>query len=78
MRENVDMAVLDTTRTAQGTTGLIGRIGALVNMLTATVAVWNDARMTRKALGALSDRELSDIGLNRGDVDSIGMDSPLV
>jgi uncharacterized protein YjiS (DUF1127 family) len=78
MRENVDMAVLDTTRTAQGTTGLIGRIGALVNTLIATVAVWNDARMTRKALGALSDRELSDIGLNRGDVDSIGMDSPLV
>lgn len=37
-----------------------------------SVAGWNDGRMTRKALGKLSDRELDDIGLCRGDVDMIG------
>jgi len=33
---------------------------------------WNDKRMTRKALSHLSDRELDDIGLCRGDVEMIG------
>jgi uncharacterized protein YjiS (DUF1127 family) len=35
------------------------------------IAAWNDARVTRKALEALSDRELDDLGLNRGDIDAI-------
>ncbi|OIQ30585.1 MAG: hypothetical protein BM562_09605 [Alphaproteobacteria bacterium MedPE-SWcel] len=72
------MAAFDTTRTAQGTSGLIGRIGALVNTFVAAILTWNDVRMTRKVLSALTDRELSDIGLSRGDVDAIGADSPLV
>ncbi len=40
--------------------------------IVATIAAWNDARMTRKALGRLSDRELDDIGLCRGDVEMLG------
>jgi len=36
------------------------------------LAAWNDARVTRKALAALSDRELDDIGLCRGDIELIG------
>ncbi len=35
-----------------------------VNLLTA----WNTARITRKELSRLSDRELEDIGLTRGDI----------
>ena len=35
------------------------------------VAAWNDARLTRKTLSQLSDRELDDIGLTRGDIDRI-------
>jgi uncharacterized protein YjiS (DUF1127 family) len=38
----------------------------------AAVAAWNDARITRKALARLSDHELDDIGLCRGDIDTIG------
>ncbi len=37
-----------------------------------SLAAWNDARVTRKALAALSDRELDDIGLCRGDIELIG------
>ncbi|WP_232530326.1 DUF1127 domain-containing protein [Pacificitalea manganoxidans] len=33
---------------------------------------WNDTRLTRKALSALTDRELDDIGLTRSDVDALG------
>lgn len=36
------------------------------------VAAWNDARITRKALERLSDHELDDIGLCRGDIASLG------
>lgn len=39
----------------------------LVGML----AAWNDARVTRKGLSALTDRELDDLGLVRGDIEDI-------
>ena len=35
------------------------------------VAAWNDKRMTRNDLSKLSNRELDDIGLVRGDIDEI-------
>lgn len=35
------------------------------------IAAWNDARVTRKGLSQLSDRELDDLGLVRGDIDDI-------
>ncbi len=35
------------------------------------VSAWNDARVTRKGLSQLSDRELDDLGLVRGDIDAI-------
>jgi uncharacterized protein YjiS (DUF1127 family) len=34
-------------------------------------AAWNDARVTRDSLQRLSARELEDLGLVRGDIDSI-------
>ncbi len=43
-------------------------LGTFVNRLTA----WNNARRTRNVLSQLSAHELSDIGLSRGDVDTIG------
>ncbi|MCC5999537.1 MAG: DUF1127 domain-containing protein [Pararhodobacter sp.] len=39
--------------------------------LFARVAAWNDRRITRRELMRLSDRELDDIGLCRGDIDEI-------
>jgi uncharacterized protein YjiS (DUF1127 family) len=46
---------------------LRGRLTALVN----SVIAWNDARVTRDSLSELTDRELDDIGLVRGDIDHI-------
>ena len=65
------MAVFDTTRTTYGATGLFGRLGAAVNALAVAIVAWNDARVTRNALSKLSDRELEDIGLVRGDIDEV-------
>ena len=38
----------------------------------ASVSAWNDARVSRTALSKLSNRELDDIGLCRGDIEMIG------
>ncbi|MCE8005911.1 DUF1127 domain-containing protein [Aestuariivita sp.] len=65
------MAAFDTTRTTYGATGLFGRIGAALNTLIGAAVAWNDARVTRNALAKLTDRELEDIGLVRGDIDDV-------
>ena len=51
------MALYELPRPANRLAALAGRIAA-----------WNDARGTRRALSALSDRELDDIGLIRSDI----------
>lgn len=65
------MAAFDTTRTTYGTASAVNRIVAFFADTLASVVAWNDARITRKALSALSDRELEDIGLIRGDIDCV-------
>jgi uncharacterized protein YjiS (DUF1127 family) len=53
-------------------TASVGVISIMMNLVGA-VSDWNDARVTRKALGKLTDRELDDIGLCRGDIDEIAV-----
>lgn len=66
------MAATDTTRPAPfGAISTYRFVSAAGNAF-AALAAWNDARMTRNALGKLSDRELDDIGLCRGDIDTLG------
>lgn len=64
------MAVYDITR-PHGDARLKGRAWRLVPDLLGRFATWNDARVTRNALMRLSDRELDDIGLCRGDIENI-------
>ncbi len=66
------MAAVETTRPAPfGAITTYRAINALSNAVS-VIAGWNDARVTRNALNKLSDRELDDIGLCRGDIDLIG------
>lgn len=65
------MAAFDTTRTAYGSHAGSRRIGSVFAALIGTLTAWNDARVTRNALSGLSDRELDDIGLVRGDIDRV-------
>jgi len=43
-------------------------LGEALSRVFSVLKAWNDARVTRKALSRLSDRELDDIGLCRGDI----------
>jgi uncharacterized protein YjiS (DUF1127 family) len=66
------MSAFETTRPAPfGATSTYQVIQFVSNALV-SVKNWNDARVTRKVLSSLTDRELDDIGLCRGDIDHIG------
>ena len=66
------MAAVETTRPAPfGAITTYRAISGLTNAF-AVLSTWNDARVTRKALNKLSDRELDDIGLCRGDIEFLG------
>lgn len=65
------MAAFDTTRTSYGSTGFSARIGSVVSSVIGALAAWNDSRVTRNSLAQLTDRELDDIGLVRGDIDIV-------
>ena len=56
------MAFIDLPRAGSGSFGR--GLAAMVNIARA----WNDARRTRQLLETLSDHELDDIGLSRGDI----------
>ncbi|KUF09241.1 DUF1127 domain-containing protein [Pseudoponticoccus marisrubri] len=64
------MAAFDTTRPFAAT-GSAARIGSIFTLAVGGFAAWNDERVTRKSLSKLSDRELDDIGLHRGDIDKV-------
>ena len=63
------MAAFDTTRPTYvaGSNGF----GAFFASKIAAFATWNDTRLTRNALSKLSDHELEDIGLVRGDINAL-------
>ncbi|MEL6617537.1 MAG: DUF1127 domain-containing protein [Pseudomonadota bacterium] len=65
------MAAFDTTRPLYDAAPVAGRTKTFFAALVANVIAWNDARVTRNALNALTDRELEDIGLSRGDIDMV-------
>ncbi|MGB3243811.1 MAG: DUF1127 domain-containing protein [Sulfitobacter sp.] len=66
------MAAFDTSRTAYGSNAAVSFVSSFFSNMLASVVSWNDARVTRKALSGLTDRELEDIGLIRGDIDNVG------
>jgi uncharacterized protein YjiS (DUF1127 family) len=65
------MALYDMTRAPAGGRSLTGRLSAAFSTLVTTFIAWNDARVTRNSLAQLSDRELDDIGLTRGNIDEV-------
>jgi uncharacterized protein YjiS (DUF1127 family) len=59
------MAFYDITRPAAG------RLSRAVSSLLAEFVAWRDACATRAALARLSDHELTDIGLQRSDIETM-------
>ena len=72
LERRLEMAAFDTVRPSYGKPAVSGRMSLGIAGMLGALAVWNDRRVTRRALSKLSDRELDDIGLTRGDIDRIG------
>lgn len=66
------MATYETSRTAPLGAITVFRLVQSVSNIASVFQIWNAGRVTRKALSKLSNRELDDIGLCRGDIDMIG------
>ena len=66
------MASFDTTRPMADGHSFGERLSSLFTGFVGALAAWNDARVTRNALSKLSDHELNDLGLSRGDIDTVG------
>lgn len=66
------MATYETSRTAPFGAITVFRLVQSISNAAALFQVWNSGRATRKALSRLTNRELDDIGLCRGDIDQIG------
>jgi uncharacterized protein YjiS (DUF1127 family) len=64
------MALFDTARPA-GLVGNAQRIGGMFVSAFGAVSAWNDVRVTRNTLETLTNRQLEDIGLTRGDIDRV-------
>lgn len=65
------MAAYETNSTAPfGAIATYSFVRFISNIANSVIA-WNDARVTRNSLNKLSDRELDDIGLTRGDISEI-------
>ncbi|RMC35072.1 DUF1127 domain-containing protein [Paracoccus alkanivorans] len=60
------MSAIETNRSFA-----VGGLGSVVANLASLIGSWNDTRKTRRELNRLSDRELDDIGLTRGDIERI-------
>lgn len=61
------MALFETHRAPTHGSVSVGILGTLFTLY----ADWAERRATRAALLQLSDRELDDIGLTRGDIDRV-------
>jgi uncharacterized protein YjiS (DUF1127 family) len=65
------MAATETTRPAPFGAITTFRAVTLIERALRALRNWNDARVTRKELSKLSDRELDDIGLCRADIERL-------
>ena len=70
------MAAIDTTRPTYAAPSFTASLAARVAAIFGALIEWNDARVTRNALNELTDRELNDIGMGRGDIDEVVIRKP--
>lgn len=67
------MAATEMTRPAPFGAITTYRFVQFADAAITAIKTWNDARLTRNALNKLTNRELDDIGLCRGDIETIGV-----
>ena len=70
------MAAFDTFRHAAAAPSFGSRIAQTLTHVAAGATGWYAEHSTRQSLSGLSDHELEDIGLSRGDIDLVARRNP--
>lgn len=65
------MAAIATAPVSASVDVFESRVARILNSAMNPVLSWNRKRKTRNVLARLSDHELDDIGLTRGDIDTM-------
>lgn len=71
MAGHIGSTLTSMTRPNNGSSSMTSHVRSTLASMTDALSTWNNARVTRNALQNLSNRELDDIGLVRGDIDMI-------
>lgn len=66
------MSMTYTTRPKTYGTSLTARLAVAITSIPQAISDWHTANKTVRSLNKLSDRQLDDIGLTRGDVQDMG------
>ena len=66
------MATFYTTGSSVAGHSIGNRLHSAFARFVGAIASWNDTRVTRNALSKLTNHELDDLGLTRGDLENIG------
>ena len=65
------MALFDASRPVVATTGFGARLQNIMARIAGFAIEWNEQRITRGQLAKLSDHQLEDLGLTRGDIETL-------
>jgi uncharacterized protein YjiS (DUF1127 family) len=69
------MSTIYDSRELRRATASIGGISSIVRAIWQSIQEWRERQRTRNALEDLSDKELHDIGITRGEIDFVARGS---
>ena len=65
------MALFDASRPVVATPGIGARLQSTFTRIASLFIEWNEQRITRNELAKLSEHQLDDLGLTRGDIETL-------
>ena len=65
------MALHEASRPVVANSGIGARLNKITTSVVAFLVAWNEARITRSELSKLSDHQLEDLGISRGEIDGL-------
>jgi uncharacterized protein YjiS (DUF1127 family) len=65
------MALFDASRPVVAKTGFGARIHTSITGVASALIAWNERRVTRQELAKLSEHQLNDLGMTRGDIETL-------
>jgi uncharacterized protein YjiS (DUF1127 family) len=72
------MSTIHDSRELRQATAAIGGLSSIVQAIWQSIQEWRERQRARNALQDLSDKELLDIGISRGEIDYVARSAPSI